>query len=189
MARGRGRPRRQQDPGEGLVSKDVAIALLGSAVIAAIISAVVTLSSQGMTLRQQEKGRRREMFAKALAGCVAYREFPFAIRRRRADQPEAERIRLSEAIQDVQQQLAFHAAWIDTESTQVGAAYRELLRATRILAGQHMHDAWLAPATTTDDNMNIPGIDYSSLASFEAAYMTAVRKHLSLWRRLRRSAS
>ncbi len=149
---------------------------------------MVTLGSQGLTLRQQEKGRRREMFAKALAASVAYREFPFAIRRRRADQPEAQRLRLSEAIRDVQQQLAFYAAWIDTESTQVGVAYRELLRVTRDLAGQHMHDALVAAAITSDENMNIPGIDYTALIALEATYMAAVRKHLSLWRRLRRTA-
>lgn len=189
MARARSRTRRRQDRGQVLVSNDLLTVLLGSAAVAAVISAVVTLATQGLTLRQQETGRQREMFAKALAACVAYREFPFAIRRRRADQPDAERLRLSEAIRDVQQQLAFYGAWIDTESTEVGEAYRELVRATRTLAGQQMHDAWIDAAATSDENMNIDGIDNAPLVSLEAVYMAAVRKHLSLWRRLRRAAS
>jgi hypothetical protein len=159
--------------------------LLGSAVVAALVSAAVGLITQHWTARLQVAARRRELYAKALEACVAYRELPYAIRRRRKDQPEEERVRLSEILRTIQQQLAFYAAWIESESPYVAVGYRALIQATRRLAGSQMHAAWEAAASHTDAEMNVAGIDYGELVSLETAYLGSVREHLApLWKHL-----
>jgi hypothetical protein len=158
--------------------------LLGSAVIAALVSAGVSVLLQYWTTYLQEIARRRDLYAKALAACAAYREFPFAIRRRRPDDPVGERQRLSEAIRAVQQDLSFYAAWIQSESIEVSAAYAALLATTRRIAGGYMQAAWTAQAPTTDAEMNISGIDYSEIGPLETAYLDAVRQHLTWLRRI-----
>ena len=155
--------------------------VLGSAVVAAIISSSISLLLQYSSSYRQDISRRRELYAKALAACAAYREFPFAIRRRRQNDLEGERLRLSEAIRQVQQDLSFYAAWIESESVAVARAYRALLTETRRVAGGYMRDAWNAPAPSTDAEMNIEGISYAEITPLETGYLAAVREHLTPW--------
>ncbi len=130
-----------------------------------------------------EVARKRELFAKAFEATVGYREFAYAIRRRRHDQPAAERVRLSEAIRQTQQQLAFYSAWIGIESPRVALTYDALVTKTRQIAGKYMHDAWNDRPPRRDSEVNIPGgLDYTDLQPFEQSYLSAVRDHLSPWR-------
>jgi len=160
---------------------DWLVLLAGSAVVASIVSGIVSLTGLRWAAQLQDVARRREMYARALETVVAYREFPFAIRRRRADKAADERERLSESLRQIQQQLGFYTAWIEAESKEVAGPYRKLVDETRKLAGQQMHDAWAAPAADEDAAMNVPGIDYSSLRVFEENYLTAARDHLAGW--------
>jgi hypothetical protein len=157
--------------------------VVAPAVVAAIISAVVVITGLLISGRRAEVARKRELFAKAFETAVGYREFAYAIKRRRHDEPAAERVRLSEAIRITQQQLAFYTAWIGIESPRVALAYDALVDQTRRIAGKYMHDAWNHPAPQQDSQVNIPGgLDYSELQSFERRYLAAVRDHLSPWR-------
>ncbi|MGH4010591.1 MAG: hypothetical protein ACRDTH_20935, partial [Pseudonocardiaceae bacterium] len=72
-------------------------------------------------------------------------------------------------------------AWTAAESETVGQAYTNLVQQARRTAGAAMHEAWKAKPTESDDTMNIPPsvIDLSSLAPHEAAYIDAVRTHLT----------
>jgi hypothetical protein len=158
-------------------------AAITPAVVAAIVSAVILLVGHWITGRRESTSRRRELFAKAFAASIAYREFAYAIRRRRDDHSAEERVRLSEAIREVQEQLAFHAAWIEIESSRVAVAYRALLSETRRVAGGYMREAWATPAITADAEMNVDGgLDFGPLQPFESAYIAAVRAHLGFWR-------
>jgi hypothetical protein len=162
---------------------DFTTTVLAPAVVAAIISATVVLVGLWISGRRAEVVRKRELFAKAFEATVGYREFAYAIRRRRHDQPAAERVRLSEAIRETQQQLAFYSAWIEIESPHVAGAYDELVLQTRQMAGQYMRDAWNERAPRRDSQVNIPGgLDYTTLRPFEQRYLAAVRDHLSPWR-------
>ncbi len=161
-------------------------AAITPAVVAALVSAVILLVGHWITGRRESTSRRRELFARAFAATISYREFAYAIRRRRNDHAAEERVRLSEAIREVQDQLAFHAAWIEIESSRVAAAYRALVNETRRVAGGYMRDAWMTPPITSDAEMNVAGgLDFGPLAPFESAYISAVRAHLSFWRALR----
>lgn len=138
--------------------------------------------------RLEERARVRTAFAEAFQACAEYREFPYAIRRRRADQPGEERVRLSESLRGIQARLSYYHTWIETECAQVGAAYYELVRQQRIHAGGAMKAAWNSPAAEDDLDMNIGRdvIDLSVLAGSEKQFVDAALKHIdwagSVWR-------
>jgi hypothetical protein len=153
------------------------------AVVAAVVSGLILLIGHGIAGRREAHARRRELFAKALAATIDYREFAYAVRRRRGDEPEAERMRLSEVMRLIQGDIAFHAAWITIESAVVAASFGDLVAETRRTAGGYIRAAWNAKPISTDAEMNQPGgLDFNNLASVEAAYVEAVRRHLSPWR-------
>lgn len=156
-------------------------AILSGTFLAALITAAFNLWLARRKSREEERNRLRNSFAEAFAAYGAYKEFPYAIRRRRADVPAEERTRLSEALREIQASLAYHLAWTAAESETVGQTYTNLVHQVRKTAGAAMHEAWKAPPTDSDDTMNIPPsiINLSSLAPHEAAYMDAVRAHLT----------
>jgi hypothetical protein len=159
-----------------------AIATLIAAVVAGLV-AVVGIWINGL---RADRSRRRELYARGLAATLAYREFPYAIRRRRADAPGEERVRLSEALREVQQELAYCEAWMRTEpSGRVTTEYRNLVEKTRDVAGSYMHEAWESDPLEVDAGMNVPDIDYTALVSFEEAYLDAVKDDLSWWNEIR----
>ncbi len=160
-----------------------------AAVIAALVSAAFSLTSLWINGVRQERSRRQQLYADALAVITAYKEFAYAIRRRRAplpDKPEiagAERVRLSEALREVQRELAYFEAWLRGDAhSELAAAYLTLASETRKIAGRYMRDAWNAPPLDNDPGMNIPDIDFSGLGPFETAYIREVAKALEFWR-------
>jgi hypothetical protein len=119
---------------------------------------------------------------------VAYREFAYVIRRRRAPIPEhkeiagEERVRISEALREVQRDIAHSSAWIRTQpGSEIANKYVDLVAETRRIAGGYMHDAWNEDPLDTDAGMNIAGIDYTPLDDYETAYLDAVRDGLKFW--------
>lgn len=166
-------------------------ALLSGAVVAAVIGAVANAYLVRRRSREDERDRVRTMCAEALAAVTAYKEFPYAIRRRRRDEPSAERARLSDEMRHIQERLSYYSAWMKSESRDLSDAYETLLSELRSAAGRACHDAWLGRPADTDQDMNVaPGVvDLSSLTAHEDAYIAAVRKHLQeilgfrrLWR-------
>ena len=130
--------------------------------------------------RQERVSRQREEFSKAFVAYVAYKEFPYVVRRRRADNPEVERNRISSELTDVQKQLAYYSAWLATESRLVSRAYARLLEALRAVAGSQMREAWRSPPTNSDEGMNMPDLGLSLLEPYEEEYLTTVADHLSV---------
>jgi hypothetical protein len=154
--------------------------VLSGAFLAALITATINIWLARRKSHEEERNRLRAAFAEAFAAYSAYKELPYAIRRRRADQPAEERIRLSETLREIQSRLAYHQAWTLLESPAVGAAYQNLVDRLRATAGTAMHQAWTAPPLDNDAGMNIPPsvIDLRSLHEHETAYLKAVAAHL-----------
>ncbi|MXW27202.1 MAG: hypothetical protein F4Z77_13050 [Dehalococcoidia bacterium] len=151
-------------------------------IVGAAVSVVTTLSVQAI-VGWWSGPRRRARFADALAAVVAYEEFPYVIRRRRASAPEDERIRIAEKIAEVQERLAFNTAWLRSESDRVADAYDALVAEVRSTAGGEMRRAWQMDPMEADAEANISDIDLSSIDPLKRAYLDAVKRHLS-WRRL-----
>jgi hypothetical protein len=162
-----------------------------AAIIAGAVSLVVLAFTTWANSQREKDSRRREMYAKAFAAVAAYKEFPYVVRRRRSGAAAIaadERVRISEALRTVQQDLSYYSAWMATESARVASTYRALVADTRRIAGQQIHIAWTTPPPKKDEEMNMPDLGLGQLATAEAAFLAAVGDHLSWWphRRWRR---
>jgi hypothetical protein len=151
-----------------------------AAVLAALITSTINLWLARRRSREEERARIRATLAEAFQAYAAYREFPYAVRRRRHDQPAEERVRLSDALRDVQTRLTYFEAWTRTEDPRIGATYAELIAELRKIAGGAIRQAWLDAPCADDAGMNIPPkvVDLSALRPFEDAYLAAVVEHL-----------
>lgn len=164
-------------------------------VIAALIAATVTAGIAVWTARrksrEEERARQRTVFADAFKAYADYKEMPYAIRRRRHDEPAEERVRLSEIVRDVQGRLSYHTFWTAAESPVVGDAYARLVAEVRVIAGGAMREAWQATPITEDSQMNFnrPLLESTSLEPLEKAFLAASQAHLeavaSRWPRRR----
>jgi hypothetical protein len=125
---------------------------------------------------QRDRQRRREAFSRAFAAIVAYAEFPYEVRRRDPGDEAGERLRISEALRTLQQEISYFEAWLRSESSAVGEAYADLVADTRRLAGKAIHDAWLAPAVAADADMNMPDLGLAPLQQSRTRYLAAVAK-------------
>lgn len=168
-------------------------AVLSGAVVAAVVSGWVNAALARRTTRLDERSRVRSTLAEAYQAYADYKEFPYAVRRRRADQPGEERIRLSEEVRQVQSRLSYYQAWTLAESPCTGAAYNELVAHMRRTAGASMREAWTQPALDNDAGMNIgtDRVDLSELRESEQRFLRVAEEHVRAlttpwWRRSRR---
>lgn len=165
-------------------------AVLSGAVIAAALTGWVNTTLARRVTRLDERARVRSTLAEAYQAYADYKEFPYAIRRRQADRPAEERIRLSEEVRQVQSRLSYFQAWTQAESPATGKAYNELIAQLRRVAGASMHEAWGEPALSDDNAMNIGGdrVDLSELRDVEQRFLRAAEAHVAAltnprWRR------
>jgi hypothetical protein len=154
--------------------------LLSATILAALIAAAVNIMLARRKSREEERARLRDRFAQAYGAYAQYCEFAYAIRRRRHDDPSAERVRISEELRKVQAELSAHEAWVRLESATIGTAYVKLIQEMRKVAGGAMRQAWIDEPATSDADVNIPpkAVDLSPLKPYETAYMDAVAAHL-----------
>lgn len=168
----------------------IAGVILTSGVVAALVTFFQNRWLENRRSQEAERTRLRQSFAEAFAAYADYKEFPYAIRRRRSDQETEERARLSAELDSVQSKLSYFRAWTQFESPAVGRAYASLLSEMRKIAGGAMHDAWEQPPSQNDQGMNVPieKIDLRALNTEEDKYIDAVTARLDELtpRRLRR---
>jgi hypothetical protein len=154
-----------------------------AAVIVGLVAAVVALIGIWINGLRQERHRRRELYADALEATYAYREFAYVVPRRRTDVPGEERVRISEALREIQRDLAKYEALMTIERcTSVAVHYRHLVDKTRDVAGGYMRAAWNGDGAGDDRQMNIADIDFAPLKQYEEAYLAAVADDLPAWK-------
>jgi hypothetical protein len=148
-----------------------------------ITAAVVALLGVWINGLREERRRRRELYANALEATYAYREFAYVVRRRRTDVPGEERIRISEALREIQRDLSKYEALMKIERcTRVAVEYKHLVEKTREVAGGYMRAAWNGDGAAEDSQMNIADIDFTPLGKYEDAYLAAVQADLPAWK-------
>lgn len=159
----------------GIITAIVSATFL-AAVLSAGISAIVTSVIARKKFLEEERARVRTIYAEAFQAVAAYKELPYAIRRRRRDQAEAERVRLSEEARKVQVRLSYYRAWTQAESDDVGEAYAKLVAQLRATAGAASHQAWADNPIGSDADMNIgtDKIDLSAITPYEDAFIAVV---------------
>lgn len=117
----------------------------------ALVGVAATLLVNGA---REERRRRRETHARALEAIARYHEMPFLIRRRRHDEPSAERARLTERFADVQAELASCEALIRGDpDPAVRKTYGALVVAVRTHAGAQASVAWATEPIASDAEM------------------------------------
>lgn len=151
----------------------VAVALVTGAF--GLVGIAVNALVSGFKDRQ---ARHREVFSKALTACTRYQEMPYVVRRRRTSDPEGERIRISEELRGIQEDLTFYSAWTLTESKDVGSAYAELVHQTREVAGKAVRGAWNEAPVQRDEDMNMPDLGLGALDEARTKYLAAVSRRL-----------
>jgi hypothetical protein len=144
-----------------------------SALVAAVVAGAVSLTTVWVAGRRAERDRRRQLFAAAFQAPVAYREFVFRVRRRRDDRAE-ERVRISGALNEVQERLNYYDAILRVEAPRVSNAYSELVKATREIAGRQIAEAWKRELITAETAAHIPDVDFSGVERYEDAYLQEV---------------
>ncbi len=162
----------------------MAISAQGAALIGAGTAAIINLLGIVAIGVRQDRQRRRELYADALEATLAYREFAYAVPRRRFDAPSEERVRISEAMREVQRDLARADSLMKIERADaVQKAYSRLVAETRRVAGGYIRDAWERDPITADSEMNFAGgLDFSAIDACEHAYLDAVREDLAWYR-------
>jgi hypothetical protein len=156
--------------------------------VGGLITALLAIYTLWLNGQRAERTRRRELYAGAWAAVQAYKEFPFAIRRRSDDEPAAERVRISEELREVQKDLVYHEALVGRErSGRVATEYRNLVTRTREIAGGLIHEGWKTPPITADDQMNLGDVfeQLEPIKEFEDAYLEAMQDDLAWWRDFR----
>ncbi len=155
-------------------------ALISGSVISAVIGALVSTHLARKKSREEQLARVRVMLAEAFQAVAEYKEFPYAIRRRRHDAASEERVRLSEELRKVQAKLTFYEEWTRIEDATVGDAYQVLVTHLRRVAGAACNEAWATQPIKTDDKMNIPKeqVDLAELTNFERKYTSAAQSYV-----------
>ncbi|HTZ63177.1 MAG TPA: hypothetical protein VMB51_03660 [Solirubrobacteraceae bacterium] len=143
-----------------------------------LLSGVLAWVANGI---RADHTRRKQLYADAFAAVVAYQEFPFRINRRRApiegheEIGNEERLRISEALHEVQQSISNYRAQLSTESPAVSARYDALVTRSREIAGSAMREAWKGPPLDNDAGMNM-SVNYNALVAPEDEYLAAAKK-------------
>lgn len=156
------------------------------AVISALLVAAVGFGGVIITLivngQRAERERLRRLYADGWAAVQGYKEMAFAVRRRNTEARAAERVRVSEAMREIQKDIAFHEALISRErSGRVAAEYRTLVAKTREIAGGIIRRSWNEEPITSDSEMHSPKIaaELSALKPFEDCYLSAIADRFS----------
>lgn len=148
------------------------------AVIAAAITGAIAVATLLINGRRTRVDRQRVLFGEVLGDLTTYREFVYIVRRRRHDEPEAERIRISIELSAVQAKLNKHAAVLKVEAPRVAAAYEDLLRISRRIAGGAIRDGWNTEPITEDARIHVD-VDLTPIDAHEHTYLVEVGDHLS----------
>ena len=143
-----------------------------------MVSAAVSFLTIWLNGRRADRDRQRKLFGEAFGACMDYKEFVFIVRRRDANNPGAERTRITGELSAVQRNLNRLRAVLRVENRTVGDRYAELVRATREIAGPQISRGWDLPPAQDDEDVHIRDVDLKALDAPEERFLQAVRDYL-----------
>lgn len=143
----------------------IALTVLGSSVIAGLITSVLGNLRAAATAR-------REGYANAVRLLIARGEYPYRVRRRVSDDPDVLAALVSRG-HDLQEQLASCRTWVNSEHRSLGDLFEKALADIDASVKQATVEAWKTAPITTASGMNLngwgPGDQWSHLAPLERA--------------------
>lgn len=127
----------------------VAITLLGSSVVAGLVTSVLSNLRSAATAR-------REGYANAVRSLIAHGEYPYRVRRRVSDDADVLSA-LVERGHDLQEQLAACRTWVASEHPVLGRLFEAALATIDTSVGPAIKDAWNSPPISAAAGMNLNG--------------------------------
>jgi hypothetical protein len=127
----------------------VAVALLGSSVVAGLITSVLGNLRAAATAR-------REGYATAVRSLIARAEYPYRVRRRVSDNPDVLAALVGRG-HDLQEQLAACRTWVRAEHRVVGSLFEKALADIDTGVNPATGDAWNQPPISAASGMNLGG--------------------------------
>jgi hypothetical protein len=153
-------------------------AWIAPTIVLSLLALVVSVATFFVAGRRARLDRQRQVFGDAFAAVMAYREYPFMVRRRNQDEVSKERQRISADLSQLQAKLNGFKAMLRVEDPYVGERYVELVAATRRVVGALIKEAWNTDPVGADSQVHSPSWDFSELDKYDEAYLRAVADHL-----------
>lgn len=148
--------------------------------IAAAIAVAVALITRHFQVRDKRRDDLRALFSDALTAVADYQELPYLVRRR-SDLSPMTTAELTWHASQVQTRLDLFIARLELESTQLGAAFEQLVRAARQEAGAHVTEAWNHERISTDGEMVLGAKYPRDAANAERnACLALMRRHIGI---------
>lgn len=157
------------------------------AIVAAALAGFVAVGTKAVDMTAARRTRRMAVYSEALRAAVAWQESLYRVRRRPNDGTGD--AALVERFHDLQEQLAYHLAWLQLEDEGLADEYRALVDAVKKQTQDPIRAAW------TDRNRPrgadpIPADQFQPDTEIEqAAFLQACRIRLSVVRRVRAFAA
>ena len=123
-------------------------------IVAAALSVLGTIIAGIIPRWSEATERRRTRYAEAIELLVAWAEFPYRIARRVDNHPETLK-ELGVLGHTLQERLAFHGAWVSSESPRMGRLYNDVVRELKTHVGQALTDVWEGSPASSPQSMNI----------------------------------
>jgi hypothetical protein len=149
--------------------------LLGSTVIAALMTAIIT------SIRSAAAARR-ERYSDATAHLAAWTEFPFRVRRRTSD-AAATLTALADVGHQLQEASARHRGWVAGESRAISGLYDAWLTELQRRTSEPLRQAWESTKVSKPASMNLDGFGPGSAHDALCAIETALAYRFG-WRRM-----
>lgn len=112
-----------------------------------------------------------------------YRQLPYTFLRLHNETPET-RAELAELLGETQKSLSFYRRWLTLESTEIGAAYDNLVDKVRERNSEFRRDALSRPTPAADVDIEAGYLYTFDDRAERLACINLMRKHLGLLRNL-----
>jgi hypothetical protein len=125
--------------------------------LAAGVAGVFALIGVVASLAANRRDRRRELYAEAFRVALALVEMVYRLRSADPDNARA----LADHYHQLHEDINFHQEWIESESEEMGRAYRRLLLRIRAETRDPMRDGWSALRQRLAEKSPVPLGDIS----------------------------
>lgn len=151
---------------------------LAIAITAAVITGLVAIYNRRREHNRLDRERRREMYANAYRDCMTWEEMFYRVRRREED-GSIDRV-LIDKFHDLQEALAFHEGWINSESHAMGIAFASFKKDVKFACEASVVAAWSEPGLAHGAQLPKEP-SWPDISECACEFQEATRLHLSKW--------
>lgn len=164
-------------PGNGPLAVLLAfvVVLLGSSVVANIVTAAMTSLRASAEIRRQRYAAAVKLLAERI-------EYPYRVRRRTDNEPQT-LAKLADLGHDLQQRLAESRAWVAAENAVIGKVFEACVATLDGSFKEAAREAWEADPVTEPAQMNLNGFGLGDQQPALASMQCALVYRFG-WRRL-----